>query len=215
MEKTSGPPPSYGTDNSGLSPPSYDEAAGPPPSYASLFGEIKEARQGSSSVLEFTKRVVLILLGTIGCTIFIGLFMAIPIAMIVIGAKYKDECRVQRNIPIYLIVAGSVGVFRNLISLGQRAKKDDDDDNTDKKPTYCTSLLDTFMFVWFIFGNVWIYHNYQPDFVDRSSQDYCNQTLYMFAFWITTATYIIMGVGCCCFCCVAFCAAVLDDGSGE
>ena len=112
-------------------------------------------------------------------------------------------------------MAGSVGVFRNLISLGQRAKKDDDDDDTDKKQTCCTSLLDTFMFVWFIVGNVWIYHNYPPNFDDSSSPDYCNHTLYMFAFWITTATYIIMGVGCCCVCCVALCAVVSDDGSGE
>ena len=38
--------------------------SGPPPSYQSLFGEIKDARHGSSSVLDFLKKLILILAGT-------------------------------------------------------------------------------------------------------------------------------------------------------
>lgn len=62
VDPSSGMPPSYGTDNA--SPPSYDEAMGPPPSYQSLFGEIQEARSSSSGVLDFLKKLFLILIGT-------------------------------------------------------------------------------------------------------------------------------------------------------
>jgi len=176
-----------------------------------LFGEIKEARSASSSLLDFLKKLIIILVGTIGCTIAIGLVMAIPIAMIVIGAKYKNDCPVQDKIPIYLIVAGAVGVFRNLISLCQRARKSDNDDEEEKKRNPVESLLDCFLFAWFICGNVWIYHNYQPVYDNTASPEYCHKTLYLFAFWITTATYILIGTMCFCVCCVGICAAVFGD----
>ncbi|XP_068701421.1 transmembrane protein 272-like isoform X1 [Montipora foliosa] len=212
VDPSTGIPPNYGTDSTAAAPPSYDEATGPPPSYTSIFGEIKDARQGSSSVPEFLKKLVLILVGTIGCTIAIGLFMAIPIAMIVIGAKYKNDCPLEDKIPIYLIVAGSVGVFRNLISLGQRSRSSNNDDDSDKRRNPCSSVLDTFLFIWFICGNVWIYRNYEPDnYTDPDAAGYCNKTLYLFAFWVTTATYIMMGVLCCCICCAAMCAAMFSD----
>lgn len=210
VEPSAGGPPNYGTDTA--APPTYDEATGPPPSYQSLFGEIKDARQGSSSVLDFLKKLIIILVGTIGCTIAIGVVMAIPIAMIVIGAKYKNDCPVEEKIPIYLIVAGAVGIFRQLISLCQRAKRNEDDGNEEeKKHSPFESILDTFLFVWFICGNVWIYRNYEPNYDSSSGKAYCNQTLYLFAFWITTSTYILCGVMCCCVCCVAVCAVVSGD----
>ena len=99
-------------------------------------------------------------------------------------------------------------MFRNLISLGQRAKQgENQEQGEEKKKRPLESLLDCFLFVWFICGNVWIYRNYEPDYVDSYKSDYCHKTLYQFAFWITTSTYILVGVMCCCVCCVGICAA--------
>ena len=130
-----------------------------------------------------------------------------------LGAEYKNDCPIESKIPIYLIVAGSVGVFRNLISLCQRAKKSDNDEGEEeKKQNPVTSILDCFLFAWFICGNVWIYSNYKDVIHDNmDSQYYCDETLYAFAFWITTATYILIGVMCCCVCCVGVCAAIFSD----
>ena len=103
-------------------------------------------------------------------------------------------------------------MFRNLISLCHRAKKDDNqEDGEEKRKRPFEGILDFFLFVWFICGNVWIYHNYKPDFEDVDSADYCNKTLYLFAFWITTSTYILIGVMCCCVCCVGVCAAAFGN----
>ena len=129
------------------------------------------------------------------------------------GAKYKNDCPIEDKIPIYLIVAGAVGVFRNLISLGQRAREGDNDDSEEKRRNPVGSLLDCFLFAWFICGNVWIYRNYEPKYDDLSSPDYCDKTLYLFAFWITTSTYILIGAMCCCVCCVGICAAAFGDGA--
>ena len=128
------------------------------------------------------------------------------------GAKYKNDCPLEDKIPIYLIVAGSVGVFRNLISLGQRSRSSNNDDDSDKRRNPCSSVLDTFLFIWFICGNVWIYRHYEPNnYTDPDAAGYCNKTLYLFAFWVTTTTYIMMGVLCCCVCCAAMCAAMFSD----
>lgn len=125
------------------------------------------------------------------------------------GAKYKDECPIETKIPIYLIVGGSVGIFRNLLSLCQRARKENEGEEKKKNPV--ESILDCFMLAWFICGNVWIYSNYEPSY-ENSSSKYCDKTLYLFAFWITTATYILLGTLCVCVCFVAVCAAVFNEG---
>ena len=126
------------------------------------------------------------------------------------GAKYKNDCPIEKMIPIYLIVAGSVGIFRNLISLGQRAKKQEGEEEQ-KKRNPLESVLDCFLFVWFICGNVWIYKNYHPNYNEPENSGYCNKTVYLFAFWITTSTYIVIGLMCCCICCVGVCVAAFGD----
>ncbi len=64
-------------------------------------------------------------------------------------------------------------------------------------------------------GNVWIYRTYgewQDD--SKDAPDYCNATLYWYAFWITTVTYIIMGTTCFCICCAGIVTAMVSgDGN--
>lgn len=57
-------------------------------------------------------------------------------------------------------------------------------------------------------GNVWIYSLYDEVVTDDdTSPHYCHPTLYWYAFGITTATYILLGVfiiGICFFCCCVY-----------
>ena len=57
----------------------------PPPSYDSLFGRVKAAKAESSGTVGFLKTLVIIILSTVGFTIMLGIFMAIPVSMIVMG----------------------------------------------------------------------------------------------------------------------------------
>ena len=43
-------------------------------------------------------------------------------------------------------------------------------------------------------GNVWIYSTYDKFATLPGEPTYCHPTLYWFAFWLTTATYIILAV---------------------
>ena len=135
-----------------------------------------------------------------------------------LGTKYKDDCPREDMIPIYLIVAGAVLIFRNLSSMCTRtyaANNNDDatDGEDERNPVHkcCDSVLDLFTFCWFIAGNYWIYHINEPSYNHNDGDDYCNKTLYLFAFWITTCTYIFAGFLCCCLCCVGICVAASSD----
>ena len=135
-----------------------------------------------------------------------------------LGVEYKghDNCPVEPKISIYLIVLGSFGILRNLIGLWNQGKKKLSDDGSeeerDVKKTTCESLIDCFLLAWFICGNVWVYRNYEFVCWDSSKSNYCNKTLYLYAFWLNTSAYIFMGLSCCCICLVGCCAAIFSSG---
>ena len=70
----------------------------------------------------------------------------------------------------------------------------------------------------FLIGNVWVYSvqrmvRYEPAY----GQSYCNETLYLFSFWVITVSWVIAGLFCCCCCClvlVAGCGMGLANAAG-
>ena len=79
-----------------------------PPSYDSLFGRIRDTHKSSRNLVDFLAKLVLLLIGTIGCTIACGLTVIIPVCMIIIGAIHLHDCPVEPCIPIFLIVGGKM-----------------------------------------------------------------------------------------------------------
>ncbi|XP_045204660.1 transmembrane protein 272-like [Mercenaria mercenaria] len=221
------PPPAYDqyvgeqTGTNTHVPPTYSATAAsndmaPPPSYDSLYGKVKAAKAGSEGNVDFCKKFFVILCGTIGCTIMLAVVMAIPVAMIVMGAIHKDDCPAERMIPIYLIVGGSFGIVKNLSSLLQRCKNKDEEDGDEKnaKTNPFDATLNCFLFAWFIAGNVWVYRTKDEWTSDSMADNYCDPSLYWFAFWLITSTYILLGCICCCVCfggIMAACCGALEN----
>lgn len=202
------PPPSYHNINLPLghpstltndrgAPPSYEEAIdpnAPPPSYDSLFGRMREAHKVSKGVFNFLKNIIVLLLGTIGCTIILGVTLVVPICMMVIGAVYLYDCPQGEYIPVYLLVGGGFGVFKQLLHLSARVRQrqeEQDEERIRQSPTQ--TLINCFMLGWFIIGSMWVYKEYEPNY-DPALGKYCNKTLYLFAFWLITSVYIFLGV---------------------
>ncbi|XP_067828281.1 transmembrane protein 272-like [Heptranchias perlo] len=134
----------------------------------------------------------------------------LAIASITIGTIYLDSCTKQYLIPIYLIVSGSFTLFFVMISLVSCTPNDENDYvRVHKIGRIWKRLLSLFSLVWFITGNVWIYCIYEPDYIDKASPNYCDKTLYLFAFWTTTVSYILLGIALCLGCCGVLCACAL------
>ena len=52
--------------------------------------------------------------------------------------------------------------------------------------------------------------NYEPDYSDPSSPDYCDEVAYKFAFYLLCVTYCLLAISalcCCCCCCCCFASA--------
>ncbi|KAI1301631.1 hypothetical protein HDE_02824 [Halotydeus destructor] len=202
-------------------PPSYDDVINPdapPPSYHSLFGQVREARKNSSGLIDFLKKLVLILLGTLGVTILLSFTVIIPLTMIVVGALHMDQCPVE-NIPLFLLVGGLVWASKNLLNFYAtcRRKSPDPAEEADIQARHRRreSMINCFLFLWFISGCVFVYRIYLPEFEDSTSPKYCNRTVYFYAFWLITATFIIFGFFVGCLCCLTVSAAVAANENPE
>ncbi|ELU18049.1 hypothetical protein CAPTEDRAFT_222790 [Capitella teleta] len=222
VEKQEDAPPAYGsTEMQGTGPPAagYNE---PPPSYDSVVGRVRGIRENSATNVDFTKNLCTFLLcGTVGLACTIVFSIGLPIAHIVIGAVYLDDCPVERFIPIYLVVAGCFLLVKGIMSIVEAYhKKDLDKDEEYQRPRVFScgdGPIGCFMFCWFIAGNVWIFSNvnkYQSE--DPALSNFCNATLYLYAYWVTIATYILMAVVLflmCCAGCVACCCGSGNQGA--
>lgn len=110
-------------------PPSYDDVINPyapPPTYQSLFGQMREARKTSRGLLDLLRRLLIILVSTLGCTILIAFMILIPFTMIIVGAIYIDECQIE-HIPAFLLVGGLVWASKNIIHCYGQCRRQEPD----------------------------------------------------------------------------------------
>ncbi|XP_067944582.1 transmembrane protein 272-like [Watersipora subatra] len=154
--------------------------------------------------------------------VLLALGLALPIAEIVIGAKYLHDCPAEKYLPIYLIV---LGVF-SMVSGGSggpkavKSARDGEDDGASKTCGFiCNSILLLFLFAWFICGNVWVFRMnecegkpqadcFTKDMAFKNSTSYCEALVYDFVFYSTIVnwalvglTFVIGAISACVICC--------------
>lgn len=181
-----------------------------PPSYDSLFGKYRRLHDDCPGRAEFIKGVVQSFVTSAAFLICFGLMMILPISSIVLGVIHRHHCPIDVNIPIYLIVSGTVGLVVHILELFTKIKNRDTSSSVSSPVRMLRGCLQCFLFGWFIAGNVWIYSAYKPEYVDQSSATYCHVILYLFAFWTTTAVWIALSCVCCCLCLCLCCTLMFD-----
>ncbi|CAF0957734.1 unnamed protein product [Brachionus calyciflorus] len=108
------------------------------------------------------------------------------------------RCNIEPLIPIWLIVYHSVTIFMVFLLIpicfieycGKEILR-----QFVLILTIClTIFFGIFQLAWFIAGNVWVYSKYESVvFENASSSLYCDQNLYLLAFWTINVSYIISG----------------------
>lgn len=159
-----------------------------------ILQRIRHAKQTTVGVMEFLGAVVVILCAgsCVCCLLIVSLFFAcLTFIKLIFGIVYFSDCPAKPLIPIYLLVAGIVGIAGTCC----RSKEDK------KKKNTIGNLLDIFNCFWFGVGCYAIYSIYPPDTDDPTSEIYCNKILYLFSFWTVTIVLGFMGLLLLCFCC--------------
>lgn len=172
--------------------------------------------------------------GTLVVLVYLICLLALPACKLVLGVVYRNQCPVNKNIPLYMIVAGGSGVAMILFLL------------LSSGCTYCRGSIKArksvhsfmvctigfargmqgvgalFLFVWFIFGNIWVFgerYRVRTDSdalsIATEKDNYCHPALYWFAFYVLIFTYILALLGCMVKFCFAFlCCRACDVYKG-
>lgn len=123
--------------------------------------------------------------------------LVFSIVILVMGVIYLDECPVEKNIPIFLVVAGVVGILVVLLSFLQSWCFDEDRQTDLNCWRIIILVVMLFWSAWFIAGSFWVYSNYQPRYrhgAAEADSRYCSKVLYLFSFWAINLTYMFFAV---------------------
>lgn len=140
------------------------------------------------------------------------IYLILNTIMFFVGVTTTKDCPIKPIIPIYLAVAGGLGIITKLLPIInlkwlKMAIID--------RIAYALFIVE---FIWMILGSVWIYSIYEPPYTPMTDQPHCNKTAYLLSFWLLTLNYIflllIITIPCfifCCFCICACCCSPNED----
>ncbi|CAF1376407.1 unnamed protein product [Adineta steineri] len=162
--------------------------------------------------LKFIPGPLAAILGSVYCLVILCILLVIPILQLAIGASFQNQCPVSPNIPTYLIVSGACGIATILLTIIitlafilciKRGTAGASIVSGCIIGLVCLILflMSFFLFAWFIVGNVWVFSVHSKVDLDNPlSVNYCQRTLYQFAFTIIIMTYVMSVISCCCSC---------------
>lgn len=133
----------------------------------------------------------------------------------ILGIKYVHRCPAEPLIPVYLIVSGLFGIVKivSLLMMGNRRQNtefaDEENEGGCSRTFYelctdiVTAIFNSFLIIWFVLGNYWVFSIYQPPFERRVpiTKYWCASELYIFALTQIFVCYVI-AIFCIVSCCI-------------
>ncbi|XP_063414444.1 uncharacterized protein LOC134696533 [Mytilus trossulus] len=184
-----------------------------------LMSNLCEAMVEADGTCDFIQRAFLIVCGTWPVTVLTGVLMSMPIAMMIIGVKYLEDCPKERKLPIYLLVGGCFGTIKLTLMMCSQIRllndEDDEDYHDDNELATISRManvgLTIFLSIWFVFGNCWFFDIWIPNFRSplHEPKNWCDKTVFNFTYYHLIVCHTIIGIAlclaflfCCCFTCV-------------
>ncbi|XP_066143423.1 transmembrane protein 272-like [Euwallacea fornicatus] len=129
-----------------------------------------------------------------GIRITLLLSLILYLSMFGVGIWGMKKCPAEANIPFFLIVIGGVGMLSKFVSSIEAVRS--------REPVkHVESSLYTIELVFMLLGSFWVFKEYKPNY-NPGGSDYCNKTVYMFAFVylvVICATLCVLMTSYCCF----------------
>jgi hypothetical protein len=92
-------------------------------SVATPFTEIFNIEERPATMSEedksssFIPKSIAVILGSTYCLIILCILLVVPILELAIGATYRNQCPINSNIPVYLIVTGACGIATIVLTI--------------------------------------------------------------------------------------------------
>ncbi|CAF1573414.1 unnamed protein product [Rotaria sp. Silwood1] len=172
------------------------------PFYWSLRSRLIEEYTESESLLEFAKKTVLVLMKTKEATVFLCLILVLPIIMMGIGVSHLSDCPRQKNLPIYLFVAGIVSTTKLLQNIWhkyrlqqKRLTDEEPSSNHNDGHAFIDGLMTSFLVIWFFFGQYWFVTIGYPPYFEQPLENpdiWCHKTVVYCALASIVITYFLL-----------------------
>ncbi|CAF0785921.1 unnamed protein product [Rotaria sordida] len=161
--------------------------------YVSVISRLGEAIQDSETYMEFVKKSFAIVTNTIVATALLILLTVFQVILFFVGVKYLNDCPIQSNLPVYLLVVGSMGLVRVLNLLWKQFRRrrmrklegvelDQEEETDDNGSDFTDAVLNLFLLAWFIVGQFWTWSVFMPNFEFglENPNNYCHRNVYIF-----------------------------------
>ncbi|CAG9864084.1 unnamed protein product [Phyllotreta striolata] len=167
--------------------------------YGSVAYQLKDANLEASGTCDFVCKALDIVNKTAIVTITLVCLAILPILMLIMGIQFLRDCPREPNIPIYMIVGGSVGSVKMALTLWsqfhQRPPNSGVRDATTTVSKIASCSLTALLLGWFSLGNYWIFNVLWPDYAPTlfEPNKWCHKTLYVFALVHLGVVYALLG----------------------
>ncbi|CAF3829183.1 unnamed protein product [Rotaria sordida] len=165
----------------------------------SVFSRICEEYTDAEHFCEFTRKTTSILLQTKTASFVFAVSLILPLMMIGVGISNLEECPLNRNIPVFVLVGGAIASLKLLQVLWKqynrrRVPAEEEATDTHSGSTFMDVLTTLFLIVWFIYGNHIIYRYRMPRF-EQTTEDpehWCTKNVYLLTMISVAYTYALV-----------------------
>ncbi|CAG9769133.1 unnamed protein product [Ceutorhynchus assimilis] len=116
------------------------------------------------------------------------------------GVQFLRDCPREPNIPIYMVVGGSIGSVKMGLCLWNQLHTRHIDPSSHNNSSIASRIvsiaLTLVLLAWFALGNYWILHIKYPDYAPKlfDPNRWCHRTLYVFSLVHLCIMYSVFGV---------------------
>ncbi|CAF2794908.1 unnamed protein product [Rotaria sp. Silwood2] len=167
----------------------------------SVFARIYEEYTDAEHFFDFVRKTASILFQTKAASFVFAFSLVLPVIMISVGISNLEECPLDRNIPVFVLVGGALALLKLLQVLWKqynRHSSPSEEETTDAQSgsTFMEVLTTLFLIIWFIYGNhlLWRYRLPRFEQTTEDPENWCSKNVYFLAIISVAYTYAFVTI---------------------
>ncbi|CAF1174767.1 unnamed protein product [Rotaria sp. Silwood1] len=167
----------------------------------SVFARIYEEYTDAEHFFDFVRKTASILFQTKAASFIFASSLVLPVIMISVGISNLEECPLDRNIPVFVLVGGALALLKLLQVLWKQyyrhsSPSEEETNDTQNGSTFMDVLTTLFLIIWFIYGNhlLWRYRLPRFEQTTEDPENWCSKNVYFLAIISVAYTYAFVTI---------------------